>query len=153
RPSYSYEAIFTPLPQSALVGDRPQNNRAFAHVIGTGKRRVLFVEGNRPPGQAEATHALLIRRLAVGGQQPCAVRPIQAKELPVDKNELGLFLSNFDTVVLANVPAEELTPEQMEALRSNTYDQGCGLVMIGGPNSFGAGGYRQTAVEQALPVD
>ena len=38
-------------------------------------------------------------------------------------------------------------------LRSNTHDQGCGLVMIGGPDSFGAGGWQNTPVEKALPVD
>ncbi len=41
----------------------------------------------------------------------------------------------------------------MEMLRSNTYDQGCGFVMIGGPDSYGAGGYQGTPVEKALPVD
>src|SRR5262249_47765578 len=30
---------------------------------------------------------------------------------------------------------------------------GCGLIMIGGPESFGAGGWQHTPVEKALPVD
>ena len=38
-------------------------------------------------------------------------------------------------------------------IRSNTHDQGCGLVMIGGPDGFGAGGWQGTPVEKALPVD
>ena len=66
---------------------------------------------------------------------------------------MGVFLSNFDCVVIANVPAEELGDDQQEMIRSNTFDQGCGLVMIGGRESFGAGGYQNTAVEKALPVD
>src|SRR5262249_28970056 len=37
--------------------------------------------------------------------------------------------------------------------RSNTHDQGCGLVMVGGPDSFGAGGWQNTSLERALPVD
>src|SRR5262249_15414683 len=40
-----------------------------------------------------------------------------------------------------------------EMVRSNTHDQGCGLVMIGGRDSFGAGGWQGTPVEKALPVD
>src|SRR6185437_2102657 len=40
-----------------------------------------------------------------------------------------------------------------EVLRSNSHDQGCGLVMVGGPDGFGAGGWQNTAVEKALPVD
>jgi hypothetical protein len=32
------------------------------------------------------------------------------------------------------------------------YDQGVGLVMVGGPQSYGAGGWQNTEVEKALPV-
>ena len=32
-------------------------------------------------------------------------------------------------------------------------DLGKGLVMIGGPNSYGAGGYQRTPLEETLPVD
>jgi uncharacterized membrane protein len=54
---------------------------------------------------------------------------------------------------LANVPADEITESQQEVLRTNTHDQGCGLIMIGGPEAFGAGGWQHTPVEKALPVD
>ena len=35
----------------------------------------------------------------------------------------------------------------------NTEELGCGLIMIGGPNSFGAGGWANTELEKAMPVD
>jgi uncharacterized membrane protein len=35
----------------------------------------------------------------------------------------------------------------------NTEQFGAGLVMIGGPNSFGAGGWSNTELEKAMPVD
>ena len=35
----------------------------------------------------------------------------------------------------------------------NTEELGCGLIMIGGPNSFGAGGWTNTELEKAMPVD
>jgi uncharacterized membrane protein len=73
--------------------------------------------------------------------------------LPSDKDKLAVFLSSFDCVILHNLPAEAFTDEQQELLRSNTADQGCGLIMIGGPDSFGAGGWQNTPVERALPVD
>ena len=41
----------------------------------------------------------------------------------------------------------------MNALQIYTRDLGHGLVMLGGPNSFGAGGYTKTPIEEALPVD
>ena len=67
--------------------------------------------------------------------------------------ELATFLSNFDCVILGDVPEEKVTDDQQQMLRSNTEDQGCGLIMIGGPDSFGAGGWQDTPVEKALPVD
>ena len=41
----------------------------------------------------------------------------------------------------------------MLALQVYTRDLGRGLVMIGGPDSYGAGGYKRTPLEEALPVD
>ena len=35
----------------------------------------------------------------------------------------------------------------------NTEELGCGLIMMGGPNSFGAGGWTNTELEKAMPVD
>ena len=35
----------------------------------------------------------------------------------------------------------------------NTQVDRAGLVMLGGPNSFGAGGWTNTAIELAMPVD
>src|SRR5439155_88691 len=69
------------------------------------------------------------------------------------KDELTVYLSNFDCLVIGDVPAESFTQTQHESIRSNTYDQGCGLVFVGGPDSYGAGGYQETPIEAALPVD
>ena len=41
----------------------------------------------------------------------------------------------------------------MLAMQAFTRDLGRGLVMIGGPRSYGAGGYKQTPLEEALPVE
>jgi uncharacterized membrane protein len=43
--------------------------------------------------------------------------------------------------------------EQVAMLVRNTEQMGCGLVMIGGTNSFGAGGWTNTELEKAMPVD
>ena len=56
-------------------------------------------------------------------------------------------------MILANVPKEAFTESQHELLATNCHDMGAGLVMIGGPDSFGAGGWMNTPVEKALPVD
>ncbi len=56
-------------------------------------------------------------------------------------------------MVLANVPREHFSDEQIEMLVRNTQQMGAGLVMLGGPNSFGAGGWTNTELEKAMPVD
>ena len=43
--------------------------------------------------------------------------------------------------------------EQIDMLVRNTQQMGAGLVMLGGPESFGAGGWTGTELEKAMPVD
>lgn len=154
--SYTYEAVFVPqlventrgqLVARGLAQDRVQNNRATTHVVARGQRRVLLVEQN------SGDHQLLLDRLRLVAGSKYQLHAVPVDRLPANKEELGVFLSNYDCVLLANLPAETLTDDQQEMIRSNTHDQGCGLVKIGGPDSFGAGGWQQTPIEKALPVD
>jgi uncharacterized membrane protein len=156
--SYTYRATFVPLEtrkaddtdrQPGLPGDRIQNNRGMAHVIARGARRVLFIEPDQDADNLYP-HQHLIDQLRAAR---FVVLPRTASQLPINKDELTIYLSNFDCVVIADVPAERFTPAQHETIRSNTYDQGCGLVFVGGPDSYGAGGYQRTGIEAALPVD
>jgi uncharacterized membrane protein len=155
--SYTYEAKFQPEEQAneagewtkGVPGDRPQNNSASTHVVTLAQRRVLFIEQDGKAGE----HAWLTSQLPRAGKSKLQIVRATPKDLPANKADLGVFLSNFDSVVLANVPMEQFSADQMEMIRTNTYDQGCGLVMIGGPESFGAGGWQDTPVERALPVD
>ncbi len=61
-------------------------------------------------------------------------------------------LQPYDSVFLSNVPAAALSSAQMTALQVACRDFGVGLGMVGGDTSFGAGGYRGTPLEDALPV-
>jgi len=60
--------------------------------------------------------------------------------------------ARYDLTVLADVPSAALPPGSMDLLEAYVRDLGRGLVMTGGPNSFGPGGYADTPVERALPV-
>src|SRR6185436_16518312 len=71
-------------------------------------------------------------------------------------------LQRYDTIILANVPQSSgddannvtsFSDDQIKMLVRNTEELGCGLIMIGGPNSFGAGGWTNTELEKAMPVD
>jgi Mg-chelatase subunit ChlD len=156
--SYSYEAEFLPervendkgeVLKRELPGDRVQNNRAATHVIARGQRRILILEGKA------GEHRFLVEKLGEAGRAKFKIvaESIALLDRYKDRDKLAVFLSNFDCVVLANVAADQVSEEQQEVLRSNTHDQGCGLVAIGGPDSFGAGGWQNTPVEKALPVD
>ena len=57
----------------------------------------------------------------------------------------------YDAVVLADFPADLMSMEQMNVLKSYVQDFGRGLIMCGSENSFGLGGYYKTPVEEVLP--
>jgi uncharacterized membrane protein len=156
--SYTYEAEFQPewyedtdgiRHEGRPPGDRPQNNKASAHVVARGQRKVLILEGKA----GEQQH--LVDTLLAAGKSKFKIiaKPVSILDNYKDNDKLAVFLSNFDCVILANVAEDQVSDDQQKMLRSNTQDQGCGLIMIGGPDSFGAGGWQDTPVEKALPVD
>ena len=56
-------------------------------------------------------------------------------------------------LVLDNVPAFQLSHAKMENIEKYVRDLGGGLLVIGGSQSYGAGGYYRTPLERILPVD
>ena len=78
-----------------------------------------------------------------------AVDQIAPADLPSSLEELN----NYASVVLVNVNAKHLSPRKMAALHSYVRDLGGGLVAVGGPESYGMGGYFRTPLEDALPVE
>ncbi len=174
--SYTYEAeilperIVTeegkPLPNGPLAGDRVQNNKASTHVVARGRRRLLVLE-NRPENKEnEILNVELVEKLRAARADEAGqglandqrkfrvdVRPVEVLNNYPGRDQLTVFLSDYDCVILVNVPADKVSEEQQEVLRANTQDQGCGLVMIGGKDSYGAGGWQNTVLEKALPVD
>ncbi|MEX2542105.1 MAG: VWA domain-containing protein [Trueperaceae bacterium] len=57
-----------------------------------------------------------------------------------------------DVVVLMNVPALDLHSTQQELLATWVTEHGGGLLILGGENSFGPGGYYQTPLEDLSPL-
>ncbi len=146
---YTYRAVF--VADVAADDGAVQNNEATAFTHIRGKGRVLLIEDHEKPGQFET----LVQRL-------------RAMNVEVDVQANNSLFSNlaelqaYDTVVLANVPRvsgltgdsiHSFSDEQIRMLVRNTEQLGCGLVMLGGESSFGVGGWANTEVEKALPVD
>jgi len=118
----------------------PQNNEAMASIQVTGKPRILVVD--RDPGSVRH----LVRALREEGLGVDVTKPV---DLPP-----GLTgLRPWSAVILSDVPAYQLTQRQQEALEAYVRDLGRGLAMLGSEETFGVGGYFETPVERALPVN
>ncbi|GAA3403870.1 VWA domain-containing protein [Paenibacillus hodogayensis] len=115
------------------------NNAAYAFSRVTGPPKVLLVEGSE--GAAQSLKAVLDAGLV----------PYDAIVPEMLPRELADY-SAYDSVVLANVPATSMSESQMTMIEQSVRDYGIGLVMTGGEDSFGLGGYFKTPIERALPV-
>ena len=117
-----------------------QNDRADSNTIVKGEPRTLVLVGDDDVA-AELVGALREQRQQVDTMIPEA--------LPTD----FASLATYDSVVLVDVPRLRLNDRQLAALQVYVRDLGKGLVMVGGPRSYGAGGYQKTVLEETLPVD
>src|SRR5512138_3307399 len=128
-----------------------QNNRLYAYSEIEGPPRILVVApepGEALPGgdtRPDETSAL-VGALQAADFQVELVRP---GRLPSDLPGL----TQYDSVVLVDVPARMLGSNQMQNLQAYVHDLGGGLVVVGGPTSYGVGGYFHTPLEAALPVE
>jgi hypothetical protein len=61
-------------------------------------------------------------------------------------------LGGVNAVIFNNVHASKFSPEFLKMVKIYVETQGGGLLMIGGPQSFGTGGYFGTALDDILPV-
>lgn len=64
------------------------------------------------------------------------------------------FLSRgiTDGYIIGDVPASAFTAQQLQAIYS-ACNRGAGLMMTGGHQNFGKGGYKQTVLEPLFPVE
>lgn len=115
------------------------NNEGATLVNVLGPPEVLVVEGKAGEA-ANLAAALGSRGMKVTVRGPALIPPT----LPE--------LRRYASLVLVDVPATDLAPQTIEMIRSYVRDLGQGLVMVGGPDAYGPGGYYRTPVEEALPV-
>jgi len=122
------------------AGDRyPQNNRLPIALVVRDRPELLLVVPEGSDGGA--LRGALERQGAVVTQ----VRP---DEVPSRRSELGAY----DAFLLDNVPAGQLSLDQQAGLQDAARSLGRGLVVLGGNQSYGPGGYAGTLLEEALPV-
>lgn len=135
QPAFNRYVVRLDVPGDA----RPENNVAEAYSYIIGPPRVLLLEGQ--PGEASA----LAAALRAAQLDVMVLAPAQAPAGLAD-------LVAYDAVALVNVPRRALPDRTQAAISAYVHDLGRGLLMVGGDQSFGAGGWRGTPVEAALPV-
>ncbi|MBN2583179.1 MAG: VWA domain-containing protein [Planctomycetes bacterium] len=138
-----YEVLVEPAAGSDTLA---VNNVGLAYTQVYGTPRVLYLEG-------QADHARRLQnalRSAAGrdkGGFMVDVGSMQAVPQTIEE------LARYDCIILSDVPAVAMNEGQMKLLESYVKQLGGGLVMIGGQQSLTTGGYLDTPVAEALPVD
>ncbi len=138
-PINRFEVVFE--PDDPTADALPENNLAEAFTATPSRGSVLVVDAHT----AERSNVL--------------AETLRRADLPVrvvGPDALGddlLSLQSYDLIILDNVAAHELSTQQHELLSRYVHDLAGGLIMIGGKNSFGAGGWNGTALEAVLPLE
>ncbi|MGI8603549.1 MAG: VWA domain-containing protein [Verrucomicrobiales bacterium] len=129
--AHRYEALIQP-PQQ----DRLGNNRFEAWIEISGGPRVLLVTKylNDPVSETLRKQGFVVETVT----------------LPAPPT-LGQ-LAGAKAVILNNVPAFDLPNDFLNSLSFYVREQGGSLMMTGGRQSFGAGGYFESPVDSLLPV-
>jgi len=123
---------------TATGGDRhPENDEGVLAIATEHDPRILVLEGNSGASGSFA------RALA---DEHVAADVRSARGLSRDFD-----FGRYDLVALADVPRAQL-PEPTLAALDSFVRQGGGLLVAGGTQSFGPGGYMATRLEQMLPV-
>ena len=138
RGLHEFEATFVPddPSQDVLI----QNNKASSMTYVSGPGHVLILDEDGKSGAA------IGRVLSGAGIE---TRTIRAEEFPQQLPEL----LDADAVILANASCSNFSMAQQELMVNYVKELGGGLVMVGGPLSFGAGGWIGSPLAEVLPVD
>src|SRR6266850_5574615 len=138
---------------SATQPSRPgdtllENNTASAFTFVQGKGKVLHVDNTRDGAGKVLEEALK--------SESINVEAMNVDQVPEDL----VALQNYDAIILNNVPhgrtptaGSGLSDKHDAVIASYVHDFGGGLIMVGGPDSFGAGGWQGTKIEEVLPLN
>jgi uncharacterized membrane protein len=138
RGIHEFEVVY--IPDDPNQDRISQNNLASAITTVAGPGHVLIVDTDGSTGQA------LEKALA---DSSIDVRYLLAAEFPDNLARL----MDTDAIILVNTDCASFTYQQQEMLKRYVTDLGGGLIMVGGPQSFGAGGWIGSPLAEVLPVD
>lgn len=121
------------------------NNVGEAFTVVSGQGRVLIL--TTPEDLQSEQPSALVLRAALEAERLVADIDVPGQQ-PLDQ----VRLLEYSAVVLNNVSAGDFQDTEKESLAVYVRELGGGLIMLGGDNSFGAGGWLGSAVEEVMPV-
>lgn len=136
-----WRAVFEAVPDArGQIGDAiAENNQQSAVTFVASEGRTLIIADN--PEEAQPLVGAL-------NEAKIATQVLSPDQAPKTLTEMN----GFDAIILFNQPSYAFSQAEQEQLKQYVHDTGGGLVMIGGPSSFGAGGWIGSPLEDALPV-
>lgn len=137
--AHRFEAKFT--PDAGAADTIVDNNAGRAFTVVSAQNKVLIVT---TAADAESAQKL---KNALAKERIEADIEIAGQE-PLDQ----VRLLEYGLVILSNVPASEIKDVEKEALATYVRSLGGGLVMVGGDEGFGVGGWSGTTIEEVMPV-
>jgi Mg-chelatase subunit ChlD len=115
----------------------PENNSAKILIGVQGQRPILVLTGSQNSG--------LARLLTAGGMKIKTIQP-EKSEWTLDE------LAQFSGLLIENLAAGKIGVRGMETIASWLTDTGAGMMMTGGKNAYGPGGYFKSPLEPLMPV-
>jgi Mg-chelatase subunit ChlD len=121
---------------------RPQNNRWEDEIsVEAGPRVLLLVKD-------EAARSGRLAKLLANPKNGIPADVLVAARQPLTK----LQLDRYRGVIIQDVPADQFGFVKMSRLAQFVTERGGGLLLTGGENSFGSGGYFKSPLDDILPV-
>lgn len=114
-----------------------ENNRANFLVKVTGEQPILLVTLSK-----KSTLANVLRNAGIN------IRVKRPAECSFGLAELG----GYSAIILENIPAQKLGKIAMNNIAEWVKNSGSGLMITGGRNSYGLGGYYHSPLDKIMPV-
>lgn len=130
----TYRAVIEPADDNQIL-----NNEYTAFTEAEKSEKILLIEGKS--GQAEEFTKLLESiNISYDKASP--------KAAPTALNQM----MEYKVIITLDVFANDLAEGFLDNLEAYVKDYGGGYIAIGGENSYALGGYKNTSIEQVLPV-
>ena len=156
------DALGTARMRLVAAGGGRERSREFRVEIVRQKYRIMYLAGRPSPEysalreflKADPNHELVSFVILRNPENPSPAPDRELSLIPFPVDEIfGRALPQFDLFILENFSAARfrLPPQYLDALKRFVMNGGA-LLVKGGDSAFSAGGYKNSPLEEALPV-